>query len=183
MLTALILVAGIIMPGDTMVSPAAEKPAKIKDYLELAVALEQVEESISELETMLASDDTAQQRMRDKLCMFRNFEGGPAFSTREIKMTLACTTKRWTPSGGLNKVYSVFGCESGFNEYADNPYSSAAGIGQALASTWASWKDRFAEFMRRWDLHGSVYNGRSNSILSVRVAAGGWGPWTYGSCA
>jgi hypothetical protein len=126
-------------------------------------------------------------------CRFRNLEGGPSFSTREIRLELACAAHRWTPSkcsrdNGCNstaegKVYEVFGCESGFNEYADNPISSASGIGQALDSTWDGWVDRFRRFIRRWSLGDSVWNGRANAILSVRVAAGGWGPWEYGHCA
>ena len=125
-------------------------------------------------------------------CRFRNLEGGPSFSTREIRLELACAADTWTPSpcseGGCSatveaKVYDVFGCESGFNEYADNPISSASGVGQVLDSTWDGWTDRFRRFMRRWGLHGSVWNGRGNAILSVRVAAGGWGPWEYGHCA
>jgi len=126
-------------------------------------------------------------------CRFRNLEGGPSFSTREIRLELACAADRWTPSkcsrdNGCNstaegKVYEVFGCESGFNEYADNPISSASGIGQVLDSTWDSWLSRFRDFMGRWSLNGSVWNGRGNAILSVRVAAGGWGPWEYGHCA
>ena len=133
--------------------------------------------------TSVESKQANQQEMREKQCRFRNHEGGPSFSTTEIRMTLACATERWTPSGGIDKVYAVAGCESGFNEFADNPVSSAAGVWQALDSTWSGWKGRFAEFMRRWDLRGSVYNGRANAILGVRVAAGGWGPWEYGSCA
>jgi len=126
-------------------------------------------------------------------CRFRNLEGGPSFSTREIRLELACAADTWAPSpcsrdNGCSatveaKVYEVFGCESGFNEYADNPVSSASGVGQVLDSTWDGWTAGFRRFMRRWSLGDSVWNGRANAILSVRVAAGGWGPWEYGHCA
>lgn len=132
------------------------------------------------LQTIKASGSTQQER-REKTCRYRHHEGGPAFSNREIRLTIVCAAERWGVD--VTKAVAVASCESGLNEYARNPYSSASGVWQFISSTWSSVKDRFAEFRRRWELRASVFNGRANAILGVRVAVGGWGPWEGGVCA
>lgn len=101
-----------------------------------------------------------------------------------IKRIIRCAALRWPVAGGPRKALSVAACESGFrpNAYANGN----AGVYQhrirngSRYTGW--WEDRYARFTRpRWRLFPGVYNGRTNVIVSIRMAhAGGWGPW---SCA
>lgn len=117
-------------------------------------------------------------------CRFARLDGAPGLSANEVRITLRCAEDKWPAPGGIDKVFDVVGCESGFDENADNPRSSAAGVWQAISSTWSSWRSRFGALVDRWELKASVYNGRANAILGLRTASSsGYGPWSSGPCA
>jgi hypothetical protein len=65
----------------------------------------------------------------------------------------------------------VMACESGGNEYAKNPSSSASGLFQFLASTW--------ERVTGEDYPGNVFDGESNIAAAAELTGGGsdWSQW------
>lgn len=105
------------------------------------------------------------------------YKRGGGFSDRDVKATIRCAARRWHVPGGYPKARSVARCESGFNEH--NSYAGHDGVYQHDRRYWPG---RFRRFrVRGWRMHPSVFNARSNVVVSIRMAhAGGWSPW---SCA
>ena len=139
-------------------------------------------QTLARLERKAGLHLTERNERRLKECRFRHFEKPyRSFSDREIKITVRCAVAHWSVPGGIDKALQVGHCESGYNEYAANAYSSASGVFQFLDSTWSSTYSRFRELARRWSLRSSVFNGRSNVVMAVKKAhVDGWGAW---SCA
>ena len=90
-----------------------------------------------------------------------------------VKRLIKCAAHRWRVAGGPRKALSVARCESGFR-----PRAYSAGNAGVFQQRVVYWRDRAKRFgFRGW----SVYNGRANVIVSIRMAhATGWGDW---SCA
>ena len=91
-------------------------------------------------------------------------------STYQLKRLIRCAARRWHVAGGPDKAVSVARCESRFDPRAYNP-GGYAGVYQQSTRYWR----------QRSTLYGfrdrSVYNGRANVVVSVRMAhRGGWGP-------
>jgi hypothetical protein len=95
-------------------------------------------------------------------------------STYQLKRLIRCAARRWEVNGGPDKAVSVARCESRFDPDAYNP-GGYAGVYQQATRYWPSRATTYG--FRDY----SVYNGRANVMVSVRMAhRGGWGPW---SCA
>lgn len=96
-------------------------------------------------------------------------------SRREVKRLIGCAARHWDSPGGANKALDVARCESRFQTDAYNP-SGYAGVYQQAVHYWPDRANKWG-FPDR-----SVYNGRANIIVSVRMAnsADGWSIW---SCA
>jgi hypothetical protein len=96
-----------------------------------------------------------------------------AKSTYQLKRLIKCSAHRWRVPGGANKALRVARCESGFD-----PKAKGGGNGGVYQQRLVYWPRRARHYgFKGW----SVYNGRANVIVSIRMAhAGGWGPW---SCA
>jgi hypothetical protein len=94
-----------------------------------------------------------------------------------IKRIIRCAVFKWPVPGGSAKALSVARCESGFR-----PNALGFGNGGVYQHRLPYWAGRYeALTLRRWHLWPSVYNGRTNVIVSIRMAhAQGWGAW---SCA
>lgn len=92
-------------------------------------------------------------------------------STHQLKSIIRCAARRWKVPGGVSEAMSVARCESGFNPRAYNA-GGYAGVYQHAVRYWR-------ERAQRWGLAGrSVFNGRANVIVSIRMAhAEGWGAW------
>jgi hypothetical protein len=91
----------------------------------------------------------------------------------QVKRLIHCAAHRWRVPGGPRKAMSVARCESGFR-----PHAYSGGNGGVFQQRVVYWRGR----ARRYGFRGwSVYNGRANVIVSIRMAhATGWGDW---SCA
>ena len=123
----------------------------------------------------------AQANWRHDRCRYASRDGEAGWSKKEVKLTIACATDHWSVPGGYDEAFAVASCESGLDPWAGYPDGHAKGVYQFLDSTWDSVTDRWSGFMERWDLGGSVYNGRSNVLLAIRKAhADSWSAW---SCA
>lgn len=116
--------------------------------------------------TALAADRTVSRRV----CHYDWRE-----SRREVKRLIRCAARRWNSPGGAAKALDVARCESGFRTDAYNP-GGYAGVFQHAVRYWPDRADRWG-FPDR-----SVYNGRANVIVSIRMArsAGGWAIWGCG---
>jgi hypothetical protein len=93
-----------------------------------------------------------------------------------IKQLIRCAALRWDSPGSPGRAVEVARCESGLRPRAYNPNGYAGLYQQATRH----WPDR----AEQWGQQGrSVFNGRANIIVSVRMAAaaGSWNDW--GGCA
>jgi hypothetical protein len=78
-------------------------------------------------------------------------------------------------AGQVSTALCIANRESHFDPYARNPYSSAAGVFQWVASSWRSYSARYG-------FGGtSVFDAYANiAVAAHAVASGGWGPWGGG---
>jgi hypothetical protein len=96
---------------------------------------------------------------------------------RQIKRLIRCAQRRWHVPGGASKAICIARRESGLKPRAYNR-AGYAGLFQQSTRYWP----------RRARSYGfpdwSAFNGRANTIVSIRMAhRGGWGPWsTSGGC-
>jgi hypothetical protein len=114
------------------------------------------------------SPASASGRVNDWVCDYRWRAG-----THQVRQLIRCAAERWPVPGGPAKALSVARCESGFDPRA---YASGnAGVYQQRVAYWAGRASQ-------WGFPGaSVYNGRANIIVSVRMAhASGWDAWACG---
>jgi hypothetical protein len=92
----------------------------------------------------------------------------------QLKRLIRCAARRWHVAGGPDKAVAVARCESRLNPRAYNP-GGYAGVFQQATRYWPSRATTYG--FRDY----SVYNGRANVMVSVRMAhRGGWGPWACG---
>ena len=112
-------------------------------------------------------------------CVFRYLDGSPRFSQDEVRATIRCAVARWSVPGGLTQALYIGRRESGFNALAANPYSSASGVMQFVDGTWASQISARREFIKTQHMSTSVWNGRSNVLIAIKLAHGCscWSPW------
>lgn len=93
--------------------------------------------------------------------------------TLEVKRLIRCATRKWRVPGGATKALAVARCESGFDPSAYG--SGNAGVFQQAVPYWPGRAKEYG--FPDW----SVYNGRANIIVSIRMAhRDGWGAWTCG---
>jgi len=96
-----------------------------------------------------------------------------AKSTYQLRRLIKCAAHRWKVPGGAHKALRVARCESGFD-----PHAKGGGNGGVFQQRLVYWPGRAKHYgFKGW----SVYNGRANVIVSIRMAHKvGWSPW---SCA
>ena len=109
----------------------------------------------------------ADQEVSSQICSFDWREG-----TWQLKQLIKCAARRWDSPGTPGKAIEVARCESNLNPEARNP-NGYGGLYQQAVSYWPDRADRWGQPDR------SVYNGRANVIVSVRMAAasGSWSAW------
>jgi hypothetical protein len=92
-------------------------------------------------------------------------------SAYQLRRLIRCAARRWNVPGGPDKAVAVARCESRFDPEAYNS-GGYAGVYQQATKYWPT-RARVYGFRDY-----SVYNGRANVIVSVRMAhRGGWDPW------
>lgn len=114
---------------------------------------------------------------RSEQCRYRNLEGGPGWSTYEVELTIRCAVRHWSVEGGAEKALAVARCESGLNELAHNAGGcNGSGCGGVFQQHLRYWDGRFIALAPPWwGLRSGVFNGRSNVVVSIKMAhARGW---------
>jgi hypothetical protein len=125
-----------------------------------------------------AGPRSATQRVAGPCALVReDGESIQDFSARLIQ----CAADRWPVPGGAEKAICIAQRESGLVPTATSSSGEYVGLFQHLAS---AWPDRFTEWTRPvWALKDNPFNGRSNSIVTIRmVNTDGWGPWSGVGC-
>jgi len=105
-----------------------------------------------------------------------NLSRGPAETTQHFsKRTIACAVNFFGPvPGGVDRAVCIASRESGLIPTAKSATGMYVGLFQHSA---AAWPDRFATWTHpAWDLSPRPLNGRSNSIVTIRMvhAIGTW---------
>ena len=97
--------------------------------------------------------------------------------TWQIKQLIRCAARRWEAPGSPDQAVAVARCESGLRVRAYNPSGGYAGLFQQATRYWPPRAHHYGQPDR------SVYNGRANIIVSIRMAAAAnsWSAW--GGCA
>ena len=118
-----------------------------------------------------ATVSSAAGEIPNRVCQYDWREG-----TWQIKQLIRCAARRWNAPGSPDQAVAVARCESGLRPNARNP-NGYAGLYQQATRYWPSRAHHFGQPDR------SVYNGRANIIVSVRMAAAAnsWSDW--GGCA
>jgi hypothetical protein len=106
-----------------------------------------------------------------RICAYDWREG-----TWHLKQLIKCAARRWDSPGAPDKAIAVARCESNLQPKAYNP-NGYAGLYQQATAYWPDRADRWGQPDR------SVFSGRANIIVSIRMAAslGSWSAW--GGCA
>lgn len=118
-----------------------------------------------------ASVASAASEVPHRICRYDWRDG-----TWQVKQLIRCAARRWDVPGGPDKAVSVARCESGLRLRAYNPDGGYAGLFQQATRYWPPRADHYGQPDR------SVYNGRANIIVSIRMAAtaNSWSDW--GGC-
>ncbi|MGZ5291184.1 MAG: hypothetical protein ACXWEH_02525 [Actinomycetota bacterium] len=115
----------------------------------------------------LVGTASAQEQVPRRVCDYDWREG-----TWHIKQLIQCSAYRWDSPGTPRRAIAFAECESGLrpDAYNENGY---AGLFQQATRYWPDRAHRWGQPER------SVFNGRANVIVSVRMAAalGSWSAW------
>jgi hypothetical protein len=111
-------------------------------------------------------------RTRDPARVTRTRRSEPGGSVRDLVATIF---RRIAGAGQVPTALCVAERESRFDPNARNGRSSAAGVFQWVASSWAGYSARYGFG------GASVFDPYANIMVAARaVADGGWGPWGGG---
>lgn len=99
------------------------------------------------------------------------------WSNAEVRDLIRCAAQRVNPAD-VDAALAIADRESGYQEHAENPYSSAAGLFQWLDSSWPG--ARFPALMNRYVYPDTRYNPRAAAFVSLEVMRRyGCGAWVY----
>lgn len=95
---------------------------------------------------------------------------------------IRCATNHWPVFGGYEKAVCIAKRESGLDPRAVSRDGKYLGLYQHAKRYWPG---RYEAYTRRgWELNDSALVGRTNAIVSIRMAADvGWGAWRGTGCA
>ena len=83
--------------------------------------------------------------------------------------------------GGPRTALCIAKRESGLLPWAESSDGINKGLYQQHVDYWANNYETYAR--PAWALEKRILNGRTNAIVSIRMAhAGGWGPWGGSDC-
>lgn len=127
----------------------------------------------------IPSVDIAKAGWREERCRYQTFDGKVGWSNDEVIRTIKCGVDFYKTPGGVDRALCYAKHESGYNEFAKNPYSSATGIYQIIDGTWNSIYNKYVSAREFWPVRYNRYNPRSNILMALRhVKSAGWGDWS-----
>ena len=98
-----------------------------------------------------------------------------------MRDVIRCAVDRWSVRGGPRTALCIAKRESGLLPWAESSDGINKGLYQQHVDYWASSYDTYTR--PAWKLEKRILNGRTNAIVSIRMAhAGGWGPWGGSDC-
>ncbi|MGZ5300095.1 MAG: hypothetical protein ACXWDU_10530 [Actinomycetota bacterium] len=105
---------------------------------------------------------------------------GEAIQDFSIRI-ITCAAERWPVEGGAEKAICIAERESGLVPTASSQTGMYVGLFQHSA---ADWPRRYDEWTKPvWQLKENPYNGRTNAIVTMRIAnAEGWAAWAGAGC-
>lgn len=107
----------------------------------------------------------------------RNDRSVRAHSRDQIR----CATDRWTVPGGADVALCIAKRESGLLPWAESVDGLNKGLFQQHVDYWDGNYDAYTR--RVWSLPKRILSGRTNTIVSIRMARDvGWGPWGGRHC-
>jgi hypothetical protein len=114
-----------------------------------------------------ATTASAADEVPRRICDYDWREG-----TWHIKQLIKCAARHWNSPGTPLKAIQVAHCESELEPKAYNP-NGYAGLFQQATQFWPDRADHWGQPDR------SVFNGRANVIVSIRMAASmtSWSAW------
>ncbi|MGH2539316.1 MAG: hypothetical protein ACRDGK_02220 [Actinomycetota bacterium] len=112
-------------------------------------------------------------------CDFHRAEGE---SVRQYaRKQIRCAAGRWDVPGGVAVALCIARRESGLIPWAESADGMNKGLFQQHVRYWDA---NYGTYTRPlWRLRTTILNGRTNAIVSVRMAHTiGWGPWGGRRC-
>lgn len=164
------LIAGLVLVGATAPTAIADRT----DKPEGNATVEQIEAFLEELEQLETTIALAEQAIRgpnwrDQECRFATSDGRPGWSTADVRRVISCAAGKWAVPGGAAQAIDVAACESGA-DLLDRSTDGYAGTFQQSTRYWPGRRVAFDPGGWEKALHPSVFNPRSNVIVSVRMA-------------
>lgn len=113
-------------------------------------------------------------------CDFHREEGE---AVREhSRAQIRCAVGRWTVPGGETVALCIAKRESGLLPWAESGDGLNKGMFQQHVDYWDGNYDAYAQPV--WELSRRILSGRTNTIVSIRMAHDiGWGPWGGRDCS
>jgi len=105
-------------------------------------------------------------------CRYATADGRYGYTSGEVAKVVRCAADRLGVSS--DAALAVAECESHLYPRARN--GSYRGVYQ-IGDVWGSWWRSFPFVRRAFDLGPSVWNARSNVVVAIARARGGWSPW------
>ena len=94
---------------------------------------------------------------------------------------IRCAVARWDVPGGAKVAVCIAKRESGLLPWAESGDGLNKGLFQQHVRYWDGNYDGYTR--RAWDLPRRILSGRTNTIVSIRMASDiGWGPWGGRDC-
>lgn len=118
----------------------------------------------------------AQAGYMQNTCSFQKIDPGK-WTDHEERMTVSCFAMKFGVSASMAEL--IVSHESGWNRFAYNSGSGAAGLFQHLSRYWSTRVHTYAKALNRWDVHDRRWTSpRAQAVVSMAMArASGWGAW------
>jgi hypothetical protein len=111
-----------------------------------------------------------------------DFHRGKLETVRQhSRAQIRCAVGRWSVPGGEEVALCIAKRESGLLPWAESDDGLNKGLFQQHVDYWDGNYDTYAR--PAWELSMRILSGRTNAIVSVRMAHDiGWGPWGGRKC-
>lgn len=112
-------------------------------------------------------------------CDFHREEGQTV--RQHSRAQIRCAVDRWVVPGGAAVALCIAKRESGLLPWAESSNGLNKGLFQQHVDYWDANYDAYAQ--PAWQLPRRILSGRTNTIVSIRMAhAVGWAPWGGRNC-